>query len=138
MSTQKLYSKIIRAYGRGDALFQEGDAWDGMYCIQKGKVGVYKTQPGSESEKVELAQLGPGALLGELGIFEPAKREATVIALENVEALVVTRQMFEEQLKVLPPWVGGVVKVLSSRLRAANARHLELLRPQETEPAAEA
>jgi CRP-like cAMP-binding protein len=131
MSQNKMYRKIVRAYHPGEILFQEGDAWDGMYCIQKGSVGVYKKQALPAGGEVELARLGPGSLLGELGIFEPAARDAGVKALEATEALVVTRQMFEEQLKSLPPWVAGVVKVLVSRLRAANAKHLDLLRQLE-------
>ncbi len=120
-------NKNLRTFQRDECLFREGDAWDGMYCIQKGKVSIYKKKGPRTSEEIELAQLGPGSLLGEMGIFEQTPRDATARALETTEVFIVNKELFEDQLKSLPPWLTGVVRVLASRLRVANAKHLELL-----------
>ncbi len=120
--------KVRRTFNKGETLFQEGDGWDGVYVIQKGQVLIHKR---SRSEagvvEVELARLGPGALFGEMGIFEPGRREASARALENTEILVMTREMFQAQVETLQPWVRNIIGLLVQRLRDTNAKYLDAL-----------
>jgi len=125
MSATKIYSKLQRSYRPGDLIFYEGDPWDGVYCIQSGKVSIFKTQG---DKTVELAQLGQGALIGELGLFGKSRRDASVKALERTEILVISLQMFEEQMNRVPPWMVNLFKILSQRLRTTNEKLVETTR----------
>jgi CRP/FNR family transcriptional regulator len=129
MSThQKLFMKLRRAFNKGETLFHEGDGWDGVYVIQKGLVLIHKrSRTETGLVEVELARLGPGELLGEMGIFEPGKREASARALENTEILVMTREMFQSQLETLQPWVRNIIGLLVQRLRDTNVKYLDAL-----------
>ncbi len=128
MSHRKIFMKQVRSFQAGNIVFNEGDAWDGLYCIQSGKVTVYKTQKTSDGPKaVELAELGPGSLIGEMGLFEKTRRDATVKALEYTEMLIITREMFEEQMSKVPPWMVNIFKLLTQRLRVTNERYMETL-----------
>jgi CRP-like cAMP-binding protein len=127
MSDRKLFTKVVRAFPAGTLLFKEGDPWTGLYCIQSGQVSVYKTHKTSDGEqKVELAKLGAGALIGEMGLFEKTKRDASVQALEYTEILVISREMFDQQMAKVPPWMVNLFKLLTQRLRVSNERLLDL------------
>lgn len=128
MSNRKIFLKLVRSYPAGNIVFNEGDAWDGLYCIQSGKVTVYKTQKTPEGPKaMELAELGPGSLIGEMGLFEKTRRDATVKALEYTEMLIISREMFEEQMTKIPPWMVNLFKLLTQRLRVTNERYIDSL-----------
>lgn len=123
MSHKKLFTKVTRAYPAGAVIFNEGDAWNGLYCVQTGRVAVYKNlRTTDEDNRLELAQLGPGSLIGEMGLFDKDKREATVQALEYTEMLVISREMFDEQMAKVPPWMVNLFQLLTQRLRMTNER----------------
>jgi CRP-like cAMP-binding protein len=132
MSDKKLFMKVMRAYPAGGLVFEEGDPWNGLYCVQSGRVSVFKTQKTADGpRRLELAQLGAGSLIGEMGLFEQNKREASVQALEYTEILIISREMFEEQMGKVPAWMVNLFKLLTQRLRATNERLLEANRKLE-------
>lgn len=60
--------------GEGDVLFRRGDKSDAMYLVEKGKVSL---------EEIDVA-IGPGALVGEIGLLSPSQsRTATAICAED-------------------------------------------------------
>jgi CRP-like cAMP-binding protein len=139
MSNKKIFSKLVRSYPTGNIIFNEGDTWDGLYCVQIGKVSVFKTQKGKEGHKiVELAQLGPGSLIGEMGLFEKTKRDASVKAIEYTEMLIISREMFDEQMTRVPPWMVNLFKILTQRLRVTNERLMAVTHNQGTVPVVDA
>jgi CRP/FNR family cyclic AMP-dependent transcriptional regulator len=64
---------------RGEVLFHEGDPGDQLYIVTDGKVKLGRTS--SDGRENLLAILGPGQMFGELTLFEPAPRSATVTAV---------------------------------------------------------
>lgn len=124
----KLFKKVVRAYAAGEIIFEQGSVVDGIYSVQAGRVSVYKTKPSPEGPvHIELAQLGPGSMFGEMGMLDQATRDASVKAVEFTEVLIITKQMFENQMTLLPPWIVNFIKILVSRLRTTNNRLAEAL-----------
>ena len=64
---------------RGDVLFHEGDPGDKLYIVLDGKVKLGRTS--SDGRENLLAILGPGQMFGELSLFDPGPRSATVTAV---------------------------------------------------------
>lgn len=119
----KLFKKVIRAYAAGEVVFVQGADADGIYSVQTGRVSVFKTVPTPEGPReIELVQLGPGSMFGEMAMLGQSKRDASVRALEFTEVLIITNEMFESQMASLPPWVVNFVKILINRLRNTNDR----------------
>jgi CRP-like cAMP-binding protein len=131
--TSKLYKKVIRAYNAGEIIFEQGDECDGVYSVQSGQVSVFKTKPGPNGPaEAEITRLGPGSMFGEMGMLDPgAKRDASVKAKEYTEVLVITRDMFDSQMKALPPWVLNFIKIIISRLRVTNDRMVDAMQALE-------
>ena len=66
---------------RGDVLFHEGDSGDKLYIVLDGKVKLGRTS--SDGRENLLAILGPGQMFGELSLFDPGPRSATVTAVTD-------------------------------------------------------
>lgn len=119
----KLFKKVTRAYAAGEIIFEQGAEVDGIYSVLSGRVSVYKTKPTPNGpQDLELVQLGPGSMFGEMGMLGHIKRDASVKAIDFTEVLIITNEMFEAQLATLAPWVTNFIKILINRLRSTNDR----------------
>jgi CRP-like cAMP-binding protein len=84
-----------RSYRRGEAVFHEGDAGDTVHLVAEGRVAVRVSTP--EGDVATLRVLGPGDLFGEQCLLDAgARRSATIVALEPVRTLVLTRAQFDD------------------------------------------
>lgn len=129
----KLFKKVTRTYASGAIIFEQGADVDGIYSVQSGRVSVYKTKPTPKGlQEIELVQLGPGSMFGEMGMLGQIKRDASVKAIEFTEVIIITKDMFEAQLSSLAPWVTNFIKILINRLRATNEKLAVAMQTLET------
>jgi CRP-like cAMP-binding protein len=88
-----------RRYPKGQAVFHEGDAGNALFLLERGHVAVRLTT--FDGHEITVLVLGPGASFGELALFdERRERNASVIALDTVEALRIDRDTFVELVGV--------------------------------------
>ncbi len=114
---------------RGDAVFQHGDAGDGLYLILEGAIRISRTVSGMGEEA--LAILQPGMYFGEMSIVDDdSPRSADAIAHEETRLLKLPKDdlrdlMFvDRELAYELLW--RFVRTLSGRLRESNDRLLML------------
>ncbi len=98
-------------FAAGTEIVREGDQGDVAYIVQGGRCRVEKTIDG---QRVVIGRMGPGDVFGEAAIFSASPRTATVIADDDVTALVVTGQALERELS-RNAWLGSFVKALAHR-----------------------
>jgi len=124
----KLYKKVERCYNAGEVIFEQGAPADGIYSVKVGWVSVYKTKPSPNGPvDMEIVRLGPGSMFGEMGMLDQTRRDASVRAVEYTECVIITQDMFENQMASLPAWVVNFIKILISRLRITNDKLLATL-----------
>ena len=80
---------VRRRYRKGDYVFHAGDTGDRLYVIVTGRVSVQLVN--REGDTTILALLGPGDCFGELALLHDGVRTASVVALENLEAVTLSR-----------------------------------------------
>ena len=100
---------------RGEVLFREGDEGDRVYVVIAGKIKLGRTSP--DGRENLLALLGPSQMFGELSLFDPGPRSATVTAVTDTTLLGLGHTD-------LLPWLTGrpeVARGLLSAIRAAVA-----------------
>jgi len=125
----KYYKKIEKTFEAGEVIFSEDSDCDGMYIIESGRVRVYKSlDTPSGQRELELVQLGPKSLFGEMALIDDQKRSATVQAITKTKCTIITKQMFSDQIAKLPPWVTNLIRVLVIRLRETNDKLREKAR----------
>lgn len=100
-------------------VFRQGDLGDKMYIIVNGKVAVVRETP-SGGETV--AVLRPMDFFGEMAVFDKDVRSATVKAMTPAVFLVIHRERLHQAMRESEEIGLQVIRVLSSRLRAANIR----------------
>jgi CRP/FNR family cyclic AMP-dependent transcriptional regulator len=108
---------------RPEVLLARGDAADRVLVLRSGRVKV--TVPSTTGSDTVLTFRGPGALLGEQALIDDQPRGANVIAIEPVELLVIAASAFRAYLHQRPQVALAMLAMLSSRLRASDARLTE-------------
>lgn len=108
-----------RTFEAGTTLFNEGDTGEELFLLVSGKVAV-------QHAGKTLATLGPGSNFGEMAMLDDKTRSATIVALEQSEAMTVHRDAFFAMLRGNPMLamkiLWNMLLRLSANLRAANAK----------------
>ncbi|MGQ9804521.1 MAG: cyclic nucleotide-binding domain-containing protein [Chlorobiales bacterium] len=109
-----------------------------MYVILSGKVELSKKNAAGEDEV--FMTLGPGALLGEMSLFEQQKRSASAVVKEYSELLVMPKYNFDRMLQSRPTEAIKIllnfIKILSQRLRETTNRMMKSKGETEAIPSA--
>lgn len=123
----------IKELKKGDLLFREGDTSDAMYVIKKGRIAITKNKGSGE---VELAELGPGEMLGEMAFFDNKPRSAGARAKQDSTVIALPFSALYTQFKTFPEWLKAMVKNVNGKLRDANAKIKNLERETAAETTA--
>jgi CRP/FNR family cyclic AMP-dependent transcriptional regulator len=113
-----------REFARGDALMHAGQVPRDVLILLAGRVKV--SAVAASGRPVLLAFRGPGELVGELSALDDQPRSATIVALEPVDALAVGHDAFRALLARHPPAALGLLRMVSQRLREADAKRVQL------------
>lgn len=103
---------------RGEVLFKEGDTGDRVYVVIEGKVKLGRTSV--DGRENLLAILGPGQMFGELSLFDPGPRSATVTAVTDTVLLGLGHEDLLPWLTGRPEVARGLLAQLAARLRRSN------------------
>ena len=109
------YLATPEAVGGGTAIVREGDAGNDFFVLMMGTATV--TRNGHEVGKLE-----PGDYFGELALFDPAPRNATVTADVPVTMAVMARNRFQAALDSVPALRDALLTGMARRLHEVDAR----------------
>ena len=110
---------------RGEVLFHEGDSGDKLYLVTDGKIKLGRTS--SDGRENLLAILGPSQMFGELSLFDPGPRSATVTAVTETTLLSLAHDDLMRWLEGRPAVALGLLSQIASRLRKANDVNADLV-----------
>ncbi|UCF97708.1 MAG: cyclic nucleotide-binding domain-containing protein [Spirochaetaceae bacterium] len=110
----EVIAKFGKKYANKTVIIKEGDVQQEIFWILSGE--VYITRKMGDKYKV-MTTLGKGELIGEMSFFDKSVRSATVITKGPVEALVFSKENFQEIFAASPQWTKRLLMSLSSRIR---------------------
>jgi CRP-like cAMP-binding protein len=113
------------SYPVATLLIRAGAPGERYFLLAGGRVEVVQADKDG-TEKV-LSALGPGEGVGEMSLLTGEACSATVRVIEKVQCLVIERADFERMLNVAPQLNRHFNKILSDRLRAANAKLTDII-----------
>lgn len=100
---------------RGTVVFEQGDDGDALYVITQGTLEFsILSQSG---RKLSLDLMGPGAIFGEISLFDPGPRTATVTATEHSHVLRVRSADVLTQVQKHPELAGDLIRLAGQRMR---------------------
>lgn len=115
-----------RRFQRGEVVVHRDDPADAMHLVQSGSLAVrVLTRLG---DMATLAIVGPGGVVGEMGLIRPAgMRSATIQALAPTETYSLNRQAFDRLRRDHPAVDALLVQILADRVVEVTERLLDAL-----------
>lgn len=108
----------------GQAVVRQDDQGHEAFVVAR---GVLKVVRSNGSDETLLAQLGPGAMFGEMALLSAAPRSASVIALEPTQLLVLGRAELERAAEGAPELSRELSLFCRGRMQANLMRHARVL-----------
>lgn len=127
--------KITRTYRRGEPLYIEGDSANGVYCVYRGAVKVFRTTRDGREQIVRLASAGD--LVGYRSVFDGEIHSTCATALDDVQACFIPCAPFALLCENAPTLAHAMLGLLSHQLVAVEERMLELTQKSVRERVAE-
>lgn len=106
---------VVRSFGKGEAIFFDGDVCNGFYIVLDGKVKVYKMSFQGKEQILHI--FGEGEPFGEVPVFHGSPFPASAQALMKTKVLFFPRQAFIDLVTGTPAIALSMLAVLSMRLR---------------------
>ena len=105
-------------FAQDGVLCREGDMGDELFVLLAGEVSILRKD--GDSYRL-VAVEGPGSVIGELAVLDPAPRNATVVAsFGGVRALRLDGASFRQVLAASPAVSEVIIRMLARRVRAQN------------------
>lgn len=110
--------------GKGEVIFNEGDAGTFMCIVNSGDVSVLKSD--SAGNRIEIAVLRNGRVFGEMAALDGERRSATCVAATGCTLLTLSKTSLDKMSLEVPKVAAKVIRALavslSRRLRMADGR----------------
>ena len=110
------YLSELVIYREGDVVFRQGEPGEQAYLIYEGTARVVRE---SADGPVQINELGPFELFGELAIVGDTNRTATVVAGSELKVLCLSKEVFLRLLHQNPEAGIKIMKILVNRLLRA-------------------
>ncbi len=108
----------LSKFRRNELICEQGEIADHLFIVFSGRVAI--TVRATDGRESVVAVLGPGALFGELPLFDGGVRSADARALGTVHLISVTYDDVRRVLEERPEVLWAVVRILGRRLRATD------------------
>jgi uncharacterized membrane protein len=110
----------IRQVPAGSVLFRLGDPGDDLYVIGDGTVEVHTRD--ILGQKISIAMLGQGEILGELSLIDDGPRTATATTEQDCTLLVLKRGDLLDFIRRNPEASIDLMAMLAERIRETHSR----------------
>ncbi len=117
-------NKTSTLYKKGQTIFHEGNFPNGIFCVQSGKLKIFKDGHNGKQHIVRLAV--PGMFIGIRSLLGRAKYAASAMALEDSVVCFLNRSIFFELLAKYPKISESLMASLSQLLLEAEEKILSM------------
>ena len=110
-------------FNPGQIVFRQGDIGREAYLILSGEAEIITEGPGGE---ITVATLGKNQIVGEIATLIDVPRTATVVAMQELATLVISKEMFFYLLERFPSVGLEIMRELARRISHTTATVREL------------
>lgn len=130
------HSKSCNTYKKGQIIFNEGNNPYGLFCINRGKVKVFRTGQDGKDQIVRMTK--DGDVIGYRALLNSEPYNASAVALEDCEICFIPRDAFFKVLKDNCDLSLELIKLLAEDLKKAEQTITDLAQKPVRERMAEA
>lgn len=89
--------KTTRFFKKGDVIFEEGEALNGVFCVREGVAKLTKLNANGKDQTVKL--LGRGDMIGQRSVISNERTNLSAVALNDIELCFVPRDQIVNPLQ---------------------------------------
>ena len=104
-------------YRAGEPLFKEGSDSSSLFLVKVGRISIRKAV---DAGFIEIAQIGPHQIIGEIGFFDRRPRSADAVALTYCEVVEIPYESLAPMFDPSPDYIKRIMTGLATRLRDAD------------------
>ncbi len=108
-------ARSVRRWRKGETLFEEGTAINGILCIREGSCKLVKLTENGRHQTVRLA--GAGELLGQRSTISGETAHLSAVALEDMRGCFIAKADVMALLETQPAFSMAVMKAICQDLR---------------------
>ena len=123
---------IPRRFPDDTRVFHEGDPGDACYIVRTGSCRVTREHP--DGRAITLANLGPGAIFGELAMLDGEARSASVEATEDTDLLALPASDMRALIRENPGMAEKLVVALTRSAARGERAHRAPVLPDRSQP----
>jgi small-conductance mechanosensitive channel/CRP-like cAMP-binding protein len=122
LSSEEIATLARRAhlglYGRGERLFNQGDAGDSLYIVASGSVGIllHHASYNGTGAAQQVATVTTGGVFGEISLLAGEPRSASAVVAEESELICITKAAFQDILLGNPRIAADLSAIMAQRL----------------------
>ncbi len=109
----------------GERIFSQGDPGDSAYILHKGRVTLFHHH---EGHRIEVSEIGPGEIFGEMAVLDGGHRSASAVATEDCVVARVPQPLFQRKLDGADKFLKSLIELFIKNIR--NSPKLFLRRPR--------
>ncbi len=117
-------SRVTNIYKKGQTIFYEGNHPYGVYCINEGKVKLFKST--AEGKEYIVSILKTGDILGYKAFFNDNSYIATAQVLEDAVICFIDKAKFFNLLKKYPSFSIKLLEIMSKEINCSNHNSISL------------
>lgn len=110
-----------RSVATGEVIIKEGERGSEMFIMLKGRVAIRRQTRAGDDYTVVNLRAEDNVFFGEMALIDDDTRSATIVAAEESEFLVITKEDFlrlgQSSPNIVLPITREIGKILASRLR---------------------
>ncbi len=111
-------SKISKTIKKGDAIFEEGEKLDGVFCVREGVSKLSKLSSNGKSQIIKLT--GRGEVIGQRSVIAEESTNLSAVAVSDMEVCFIPKDIISTALNSTPNFAIEVLKQMSSELKEAD------------------
>jgi len=106
-----------KRFPRGEIIHRAGDRVSELLVVASGQLRIVHTHPSGREQIVRI--VGPGELIGELGLLAPAHYEGELVAAIPTEVCILPREAVQSVMRNYPDAALRLIESLAKRLALA-------------------
>jgi len=114
VSDAKIYKKVKK----GEALFQEGEKLDGVFCVRDGVSKMSKLSSNGKDQIVKLAS--KGEVMGQRSVIAEESTNLSAVAVSDMEVCFIPKEIISNTLNSNPNFTVEVLRHMAHDLKEAD------------------
>lgn len=111
-------TKVSKTYKKGDAIFEEGERLDGVFCVRDGVSKLSKLSSNGKDQIIKLAT--KGEILGQRSVIAEESANLSAVAIKDVDLCFIPKESILHTLNTNPNFAVEVLRHMANDLREAD------------------